>query len=133
MPMGQEGRSNEAQRKQEKNRSQRRPVLKRGEAKEMHHGRVDKVVPEEKNRKGDENDEGNQNETSRPQRAWGAARGPFNLQSLAAFRPSPLRAVICGVALPPWTYDANNRPATRLCTHGLDLTHRFHPVFMHLR
>ena len=63
--MGQEGRGDEAQRKQEKNHRQRRPVLERDDAKEIQDGRVDKVMAEEKNRKGDENEEGNKSETSR--------------------------------------------------------------------
>ena len=54
--MGQEGRGDEAQRKQEKNRRQRRPVLERDDAKEMQDGRVDQVMAEEKNRKSDENE-----------------------------------------------------------------------------
>jgi hypothetical protein len=57
--MGQEGRGDETQRKQEKNQRQRRPVLERNDAKEMQGGRVDKVMAEEKNRKGDEKEEEN--------------------------------------------------------------------------
>ena len=64
IPMGEEGRGDEAQRKQEENQRQRRPVLERGEAKEIQDGRVDKVMPEEKNRKRDENEERNKNNTS---------------------------------------------------------------------
>jgi hypothetical protein len=63
--MGQEGRGDEAQRKQEKNERHRRPVLNRDDAKEMQNGHIDKVMAEEKNRQGDENEEWNKDETSR--------------------------------------------------------------------
>jgi len=57
--MGQEHRGNNTQWKQEENNRQSRPVLERGEAKEMQDGRVDKVMAEEKNRKSEEKEEGN--------------------------------------------------------------------------
>ena len=63
--MGQERRGDEAQRKQEKDRRQRRPVFERGDAKEMQHGRVDKVMAKEKDRQGNENEKGNKNKASR--------------------------------------------------------------------
>jgi hypothetical protein len=59
IPMGQEHRGNNTQWKQEENNRQSRPVLERGEAKEMQDGRVDKVMAEEKNRKSEEKEEGN--------------------------------------------------------------------------
>ena len=63
--MSQQGRDDEAQRKQEENRRQRRPVLERDDAKEMQDGHVDKVMAEKKNRQGDKNEEGNKNKASR--------------------------------------------------------------------
>ena len=65
--MSQEGRSDEAQRKRQKNHCQRRPVLGGNEAKEMQDGHVDKVMAEEKNRYGNEKKYGNERDTSRPQ------------------------------------------------------------------
>ncbi len=65
--MCQEGRGDEAQREQKENQRQRCPVLERDGAKEIQDGRVDKVMAEEKNRKGDENEEGNKNKASRHQ------------------------------------------------------------------
>jgi hypothetical protein len=62
--MGQEGRDDETERKQEKDHRQSRPVLEGRNAKEMQRGRVGKVMAEEKNRQGDENEEGNKNKTS---------------------------------------------------------------------
>jgi hypothetical protein len=40
-------------------------VLNRDDAKEMQNGHIDKVMAEEKNRQGDENEEWNKDETSR--------------------------------------------------------------------
>jgi hypothetical protein len=62
--MGQNGRSDEAQRQQEENQRQRRAVFERRDAKEMQYGGVDKVMAEVKNRDRDENEEGNKSNAS---------------------------------------------------------------------
>ena len=62
--MGEEGGGDEAQREEQENQRQRGPVLERGNAKEIQDGRVDKVMPQEKHRKRDENEERNKNKTS---------------------------------------------------------------------
>ena len=61
--MSEERRADEAQRKQEENQRQRRPMLECDGAKEIQDGRVDKVMAQEKNRKRDENEEGNKSQT----------------------------------------------------------------------
>ncbi len=79
--MGQEGRRDEAERKQGKQQGQRRPVLERDEAEKIQHGRIDKVVAKEKDRKGDEDEEWNGNETFREQGLWRAKHAMFILHT----------------------------------------------------
>ena len=54
-------------------------MFKRGDAKEMQYGRVDKIMPEKKNRQGNENEEGNKNKASRLQGSGRATRAVFIL------------------------------------------------------
>lgn len=62
--MRDKGRGNEAEGQDEEDRRKRQAVVDGRGAEEEEHGRVDKVVPEIKNRKRDENEDGNKDKTS---------------------------------------------------------------------